>query len=345
MISLFIDDLKVTVEKKSTILQAARKLGIYIPTLCEHPDLTTFGGCRVCMVEANGQLVTACRAPVSQGMVVKTDTPQGKKLQRIIVELALTAHNGDCLTCVKDSRCRLQEVAHAVGITKERMDLLRAATPEVKVDDSNPFFSIDRSRCILCGICIRTCAEINGVAALDFGFRGHKNAVVTFGNDQLAQSVCESCGECLARCPTGALAQKNYERPAREVKSICPYCGVGCGIKLGIRGDRVVAVSGDKNSPVNQGQLCVKGRFGFHFINHPDRLTTPLIKREGVLKEATWDEALDLVSRRFTEIRDRYGADSLAAVSSARCTTEDNYLFQKLMRSLGTNNIDHCARL
>lgn len=345
MVSLYIDDLKVTVEKGATILEAARKLGIYIPTLCEHPDLTTFGGCRVCMIEADGQLVTACRAPVKEGMVVKTDTDEGRRLQRTVVELALTNHNGDCLTCVKDSQCRLQEVAQAVGITKGRMDLFRSHVLEVEPDETNPFFTIDRTRCILCGICIRTCSEINGVSALDFGFRGYKNAVVTFGNGPLAESVCESCGECLTRCPTGALARKGYERPAREVETICPYCGVGCGIYLGIRGDKVVSVRGNRESPVNRGELCVKGRFGYHFVNHPERLTVPLIKKDGVLTESSWEEALDLVAGRFAGIRERYGADALAGISSARATTEDNYLFQKLFRHLGTNNIDHCARL
>ncbi len=345
MVSLYIDDLKITVEKGTTIIEAAEMLGIYIPTLCHHPDLTTFGGCRVCMVEANGKLVTACRAPVTEGMIVRTDTPESRQLQRMVVELALTNHNMECLTCVKDSRCRLQEVASFLGITKERMARLRPSVPEVSADHSNPFFDIDRTRCILCGICIRTCDQINGVASLDFGFRGHKNSVVTFGNSPLAESICESCGECMERCPTGALAPKKQEKPSRTVKSICPYCGVGCGIILGVRGDRVVSVAGDRESTVNGGRLCVKGRFGYHFINHPERITKPLIRKEGVLTESSWDEALDLVSSRFQEIRAAHGADSLAAISSARCTTEDNYLFQKLLRSLGTNNIDHCARL
>jgi formate dehydrogenase major subunit len=345
MVTLYVDDLAVSVEKGSTILDAARKLGIYIPTLCYHPDLTTFGGCRVCMVEANGKLVTACRAPVEEGMVVRTDSSAARQVQRTVVELTLSNHNGDCLTCVKDSRCKLQEVANYVGITPERMAMLRSAVPEVEVDESNPFFKLDRTRCILCGICVRTCQEINGVAAIDFGFRGHKTTVVTIGNKGLAESRCESCGECLERCPTGALARKDYEQPSREVKSVCPYCGVGCGIYLGVRGDRVVSVRGDKDSPVNSGQLCVKGRFGYHFINHPDRLTAPLIKRDGVFVEASWDEALDLVAARFLETAKHYGPDALAGISSARCTTEENYLFQKLLRFLGTNNIDHCARL
>jgi formate dehydrogenase major subunit len=345
MVSLHIDDLPVTVEKGATILTAATKLGIYIPTLCHHPDLTTFGGCRICMVEANGKLVTACRAPVSPGMQVRTDTPAARQVQKMVAELAIANHNMDCLTCVKDSDCHLQEVASFLGITKDRMRRLRRQLPVTKEDVSNPFFSIDRSRCILCGICIRTCDQINGVAAIDFGFRGHKNAVVTFANEPLADSSCESCGECLARCPTGALARKDYEKPSRRIKTICPYCGVGCGILLGVRGDRIVSVEGDRSNPVNKGRLCVKGRFGYHFINHPARLTKPLIRKEGVLTEAGWDEALDLIKSRFVSLEETHGSNCLGAISSARCTTEENYLFQKLFRSLGTNNIDHCARL
>lgn len=345
MVTLFIDDLEVQVEKGSTILQAAQQLGIYIPTLCYHPDLSTFGGCRVCMVEANRKLVTACRAPVEQGMVVRTDSKAARELQRMVVELILTNHNGDCLACKKNGECQLQQVANHVGITREDMDRLRPIAPPADTDQSNPFFMVDRSRCILCGVCIRTCEEINGAAAIEFGFRGNRTAVVTSNNSGIAQSNCESCGECLERCPTGALAKKNYERPTREVKTICPYCGVGCAIFLGVRGSRIVSVRGDSTSPVNRGQLCVKGRFGFHFVNHPNRLTSPLIRRDGQLRPASWEEALDLVASKFSDIKTTHGPQSLAGISSARCTTEENYLFQKLMRSLGTNNIDHCARL
>jgi formate dehydrogenase major subunit len=345
MVTLYIDDIEVSMGKGSTVFDAAQKVGVYIPTLCHHPELTTFGGCRVCMVEANGKLVTACRAPVAEGMVVRTDAEGARRVQRMVVELMLTKHNEDCQTCVKDSNCKLQEVANYVGIASERMAMLRRSVPEIEVDESNPFFNIDRTRCILCGICIRTCEQINGVTALDFAFRGENTAVATLGNKQLTESTCESCGECLVRCPTGALARKNHERPNREVKSVCGYCGVGCGIHLGVRGDRVVSIRGDQENSVNDGQLCVKGRFGYDFINHRDRLTTPLIKRDGEFEEASWDEALDLVASRFKEIIEESGPKALGGISSARCTNEDNYLFMRLIRSLGTNNLDHCARL
>lgn len=345
MIKLTINGMEVEVGENLTIFNAAETVGIYIPTLCHHPDLSTFGACRVCMVEADGKMVTACRAPVKEGMVVKTNTREVNQVRRVVVELILANHHQDCQTCSKNNKCKLQEVSAFVGVTPERMSSLRRSVNEAPVDESNPFFTLDRSKCILCSVCIRTCEEINGATALDLGFRGHETSVVTLGNKPLLESRCVSCGECVERCPTGALARREWVLPEREVKTVCSYCGVGCNMYLGVRGDSVVSVRGVKDSPTNEGHLCVKGRFGFGFIDHPDRLTTPLIRRDGTLEEATWQEALGLVAAKLQEIRETYGPHSLAGLSSARCTNEENYLFQKLLRSIGTNNVDHCARL
>ena len=227
------------------------------------------------------------------------------------------------------------------------------------IDNSHPAFTRDLNKCILCAKCVRACHEIAGVGAIDLAFRGNSARVSTFGDKPILKSICESCGECVERCPTGALIPGSTKQATNEVKTICAYCGVGCSIYLGIRGNEIVSVRGDRESPVNKGGLCVKGRFGFDFVNHPDRLTKPLIRREGwskdvevngnfkdIFREASWDEALDLVADKLSRIKAEHGPDSLGVLSSAKFTNEENYLVQKFARAvLGTNNVDHCARL
>ena len=208
------------------------------------------------------------------------------------------------------------------------------------LDDSNPFFDRDLKKCILCGICVRTCNEILGVKAIDFGFRGYESKITTFADKPLIDSNCVSCGECVVACPVGALVPKETLKPAREVKTVCPYCGVGCNIHLGVRGDQVINARGDIDNSVNKGNLCVKGRYGYKFINHPDRLSKPLIKRNNMFEEVEWEEALDYVVQKFSE----YKSNEFAAISSARCLNEDNYVVQKFTRAvMGTNNVDNCA--
>lgn len=325
------------------MLEAALGAGIYIPHLCHHPDLKPVGVCRLCMVEIVGRGMTvSCLAPVEQGMVVRTESPEINKVRRVAAELLIVNHHADCLECAKNNQCELQRIAAYVGIDSERLASLRRREKTLPVDSSNPFFVYDPNRCVLCGICVRTCDEIVGVRALDFAFRGFKTVVSTFGNEPLVESLCVSCGECVARCPVGSLLPKKFRQPSREVATICPYCGVGCGLYLGVRGRSIVSVRGDTASPVNQGRLCVKGRFGHDFVNHPERLTSPLIKRDGEFVRAGWDEALDLVARKLA----RYKGGAFAAMASAKCTNEENYALQKFARQLmGTNNVDHCARL
>ncbi len=342
-IKLTIDGLEVTADKGVTVLAAALSNGVYIPHLCYHPDLEPAGVCRLCMVEIDKRgLTISCKAPVEDGMVVRTESPEIAKVRSIAVELLIANHDVDCLACAKNNQCKLQEVANYIGIDEQRLEQLRQTDTVFPVDSSNPFFDRDPNKCILCGLCIRACEQAQGAGVIDFAFRGFHTVVSTFGNKPLIESSCESCGECLAKCPVGALTPKNFQKPSREVSTICPYCGCGCGIYLGLRGDAIVSVRGDYDNPANAGNLCVKGRFGYDFVNHPERLRSPLIKRDGTFVEATWDEALDFVAAKFG----KYKGDAFAAFSSAKCTNEENYIVQKFTRAvMGTNNIDHCARL
>jgi predicted molibdopterin-dependent oxidoreductase YjgC len=345
VVAFSIDGLKIKANEGDTILRAALENDIYIPHLCYHPDLKPFGGCRLCMIEIEGRgLTISCKAPVEEGIKVITESPDINKVRRIAAELLIANHYSECLQCVRNTDCKLQEVATYIGIEEGRLARLKRTVRNLPIDDSNPFFIRDPNKCVLCGICVRTCEEINGTSAIDFAFRGYETKISPLMGKPIRESKCESCGECVVRCPTGALVCKNYQRPARETKTICPYCGTGCGIYLGVRGNEIVSVRGNPDSPVNKGQLCVKGRFGYHFVNHPDRLTTPLIKRNGTFVKASWDEALDLVASEIKKAQDKYGPEALAGLASAKVTNEENYLFQKLLRSLGTNSVDNCAR-
>ncbi len=341
-ITLKIDGLEVKAEKGSTILQTALFNNIYVPNLCYYSGLEPWGSCRLCMVEnGEGRLVTACETLVQEGMDIVTENSRINRVRKLSAELLIANHEVDCLTCRKNDNCKLQEVAAYLGINKEDLGSLRRQIMDIPLDDSNPFFDRDLKKCILCGICVRTCSELLGVKAVDFGFRGYESKITTFADRPLLESSCVSCGECVVACPVGALVSKEISQPAREVKTVCPYCGVGCNLYLGVRGDKIVSARGDPVNSVNKGNLCVKGRYGYQFINHPDRLTKPLIKRKGEFEEVGWDDVLDYVAEKFSE----YKANEFAAISSARCLNEDNYAVQKFTRLvMGTNNVDNCAR-
>ena len=342
-ITFTIDGLKITTDIGKTVLEAALENDIYIPHLCYHPDLESVGVCRLCMVEIEGRgLVISCHTPIEEDLVVKTESPEINKARRAACELLIANHHADCLSCAKNNNCELQRIAVYLGIDKERLKRLRSPARTLPVDASNPFFDRDPNQCVLCGICVRTCEKLQGVSAIDFVFRGYNTVIGTFGNKPIEESNCESCGECVTRCPVGALIPKKFQQPSHEIKTTCPYCGVGCGMYLGVRGNKVVSSRGDRDNPVNKGSLCVKGRFGYDFVNHPDRLKTPLIKKKGKFAEATWEEALELIAKKFSQ----YKGEKFATFSSAKCTDEENYLIQKFTRAvMGTNHIDHCARL
>ena len=341
-VSLVIDGRQIRAKEGMTILEAAQAADIYLPNLCHDADLKPYGSCRLCVVEIQGShnLVTACTTPVTEGMVVYTKTAAINKVRRTAVELILADLPEDYLTSPRNQKYDLPKVAAYLGIDRPS---LRRTARTLAVDDSNPFFDFDPNRCILCAKCVRTCNEVTCAGAIDLAYRGYESKVATFADEALMDSICKSCGECVVRCPTGALSPKEAGEPKREVLTTCPYCGVGCQMYLGVDDNRVTNVRGEREGTTNKGWLCVRGRYGIaEVVNHPERLTTPLVRRNGEFVEATWEEALDLVTGKLA----RYRGDQLAVISSAKSTNEDNYVIQKFARTvLGTNNIDHCARL
>lgn len=348
MANVIINGKRYQVEDGITILEACNRLGIHIPTLCHDDRLEPYAACRLCVVEikGKGKLETSCSTKVRDGMEIETHSERVIKARKDILDLLFSNHPNDCLTCDKSGECKLQDYCYEYGIIEGSY---KGEKKDLPLDESNPFYTFDPNKCILCGKCVRVCSELQGTNAIGLENRGFSTKVSTPFNMGLATSKCVSCGNCVAVCPVGALMPKKKVKyrawEVRKVKTTCSYCGVGCQMHLLVKGDKVVGVEPAKGRP-NNGLLCVKGRFGYNFINHPDRLRTPLIKRNGKFEEATWEEAYDLIARKVNEIKKEYGADAFAGLTSARCTNEENYLFQKMFRALiGTNNVDHCARL
>jgi len=349
-VTLTIDGRQVTVPKGTTVLEAAQAAGLDIPTFCHDPELTRPGACRICVVEIEGMrnLPASCVTEATDGMVVHTESPQVREARQTILELLLANHPEDCMTCHKTGNCKLAEYAYRYGV---RQPSFQGERHDFPIDESSPVILRDNNKCILCGKCVRVCAEIQGRSVLDFAYRGFNTKITPALDTGMGESVCIGCGSCVAVCPVGALVEKQMVGQGRpwemkKVRTICPYCGTGCTIKLNVRDGKVVGVTTDESGEVNGKHLCIKGRFGYDFIHSPERLTTPLIRKNGELVAASWDEALDLVTSKLKEIKERDGGQALAFLASARCTNEENYLLNKLARAaFGTNNIDHCARL
>ena len=348
--NLIIDGRDVTAAPGTTILDAAREAGIDIPTLCQDDRLEPIAACRLCLVAVEGRPtpVVACATEASDGMVVATETDEIAEQRRVLLDLLLSDHRGDCIVCEQAGCCRLQELAYRYQVPHTTYEGAMREYPE---REDTPFIVYDPSKCILCGRCVAVCEEVQQCHVLDVAERGFDAVVTTSFGRSMVETECELCGNCVSACPTGALQDKlsrlqGRTWDTRPVDSVCTYCGCGCTVQLQVREGRVVQVTSEIGKGPGQGNLCIKGRYGFQFVGHPDRLTTPLVRRDGELAPASWDEALDEVARRLGEVRAAHGPDAIVGFSSARCTNEENYLFQKFMRAvIGTQNVDHCARL
>jgi predicted molibdopterin-dependent oxidoreductase YjgC len=356
-----------------TILEVAQRNSVDIPTLCHLKGATPTGACRVCVVEVEGarSLLASCATPASNKMVVRTESKTVVEARRLIIQLLLSSGNHNCAVRGSDDKdwtrfqlnvqkddgsaelcpvwgdCRLQDLAYRYQVSG---DIFPATGTRYPMETVNPFIVRDFSRCIQCGRCVQACNDIQVNNAISFGYRGAEAKIIASGDRPLKDSDCVFCGECVQVCPVGALVEKDVRyrvRPweTQKVLTTCSYCGVGCQLEIHVKNNQVVKVDGADAAP-NHGSLCVKGRFGFNFINSPERLTKPLIKENGKFKEASWDKALDLVAKKLSEIKAKHGGDSIGVLTSARIPNEDNYIAHKFTRAvLKTNNIDHCARL
>ena len=351
-INLTIDGDSVVVPKGTSIMRAAAELGRAIPKLCATDSLNPFGSCRLCLVEVDGKKGTpaSCTTPCEPGMVVHTETPKLAKLRRNVMELYISDHPLDCLTCPANGDCELQEVAGVVGLRDVRYGQSGSNHLDAPTDNSNPYFSFDESKCIVCSRCVRACDEIQGTLALTIEGRGFNSKVSPGGTDFMS-SECVSCGACVQACPTSTLQEKQVIQigvPTRVVETTCAYCGVGCSFRAELRGNELVRMVPSKKGGANEGHSCVKGRFAWGYASHPDRQLSPLVRDKitDPWRKASWEEAIHFAANKFKEIQDKYGQQSIGGITSSRCTNEEVFVVQKMVRTaFRNNNVDTCARV
>ncbi|MFO0632725.1 MAG: formate dehydrogenase subunit alpha [Nannocystaceae bacterium] len=350
-VTLTVDGVAVEVPAGSSVMHAAACAGVRVPKLCATDTLEAFGSCRLCLVEIAGRrgFPASCTTLVEPGMSVTTQSPRLAQLRRGVMELYISDHPLDCLTCTANGNCELQDMAGAVGLRQVRYDQ-GAGHLDARKDESNPYFSFDPSKCIVCSRCVRACEEIQGTFALTVLGRGF-DSTISPGGTAFLQSECVSCGACVQACPTATLSEKSLElagQPDHAVETTCAYCGVGCSFRAEMKGSEVVRMVPSKRGGANHGHSCVKGRFAWGYATHRDRITTPMI-RDSIhepWREVGWDEAFAHAAARLRAIQARHGAGSIGAITSSRCTNEETYLVQKLVRAVfGNNNVDTCARV
>ena len=352
-VSLTIDGQTVTVAQGTSVMRAAAEAGVAVPKLCATDSLDAFGSCRVCLVEIEGRkgYPASCTTEVDEGMVVRTHSARLDELRRSVVELYVSDHPLDCVNCSANGDCELQDVAVSLGVEESRYGLGEGGYRDVERDVSNPYFAFDPAQCIVCYRCVRACDDIQGTFALTVDGRGYASKVTAGQLDSFMESDCVSCGACVNHCPTEALMEKSVieeGQPDRSVITTCAYCGVGCSFNAELKGDKVLRMTPDRDGQANAGHACVKGRFAFGYATHRDRITQPLIRDsiDEPWREVSWDEAFDYTARRLREIQQRHGPDSIGGITSSRCTNEETYLVQKMVRTaFGNNNVDTCARV
>ncbi|MFA5521569.1 MAG: formate dehydrogenase subunit alpha [Castellaniella sp.] len=352
-VEVHIDGQTLRVPAGTSVMRAAAETGIMIPKLCATDSLDAFGSCRLCLVEIDGRkgYPASCTTPVEDGMVVHTETPKLHHLRRGVMELYISDHPLDCVTCPANGECELQDMAGVVGLREVRYADDGANHLDAEVDTSNPYFTYDPSTCIVCNRCIRACDDIQGTFALALQGRGFEARIVAGQDDGFLESDCVSCGACVQACPTSALIENSIieqGQPTHTAITTCAYCGVGCAFKAEMQGDKLVRMTPWKDGKANRGHSCVKGRFAWGYATHAERILSPMI-RDSISepwREVSWDEALGFAAARLRAIQEQHGVDSIGGITSSRCTNEETYLVQKLVRAaMGNNNVDTCGRV
>jgi formate dehydrogenase major subunit len=353
MVTLEIDGVEVTAPEGTSVMRAAGMVDINIPKLCATDSLESFGSCRLCAVEIEGHRGTpaSCTTTIYEGMKVTTQTEKLAKLRRNIMELYISDHPLDCLTCSANGDCELQDMAGAVGLRDVRYGFDGKNHLQSEKDESNPYFTFDPSKCIVCSRCVRACSETQGTFALTIDGRGFDSVITAGQKEDFMDSECVSCGACVQACPTATLMEKSViemGQPEHSVVTTCAYCGVGCSFEAQMQGDKVVRMVPYKDGQANHGHSCVKGRFAFGYATHQDRITKPMIRDSitDAWQEVSWEEAYSFAADKIKGIQAKYGKNSVGGITSSRCTNEESYLVQKLIRAaFGNNNTDTCARV